>query len=221
MKAAIRFALWPALAAAIGSGVLASTPVYAQSTDESGFEISLTYGRNQDPISFVEQFAAGLRLAGLREIRIDGRPDTQPDLGVTAGGTVGRYVLVSSEFMYNDLGQAQVSARVPFVATRTNFTVRMRLFEWTSGARVLFPTGAWRVRPYVGGGLGNAWAHISGEAQGVSSQSTSTRDLIYHGDVGARVFLTRHVGIAPEFRYVKLPDWSFYRVLVSAVFRAD
>lgn len=219
MKAAIPFALWPLLAAAIGSCVFGSTPVYAQS-DDSAFEISLAYGRNQDPIAFVDQFAAGLRLAGLREIRIDSRPDTQPDLGVTAGGTVGRFVLVFSEFMYNDLGEGHVSARVPFAATRNTFTVQMHLFEWTTGARVLFPTGAWRVRPYVGGGLGYAWAHIRGDAQGVSSESTSANDLIYHGDVGARVFLNRRVAIAPEFRYVKLPDWSFYRVLVSAVFRA-
>jgi hypothetical protein len=73
MKTAVPFALWPALAAAIRFGAFASAPVYLQSTDESAFEISSTYGRNQDPISFVEPFATGLR-------------------------TVGRYALVFSEF---------------------------------------------------------------------------------------------------------------------------
>lgn len=51
------------------------------------------------------------------------------------------------------------------------------------------------------------------------TNTLSARDWTYHLDAGARVFLTRVLGVAPGFRIVNMPDDRFYRWLVSGVIR--
>jgi hypothetical protein len=198
-----------------------SRPLAAQPSSDEVFEFSLSYGTTRNLLSLTEPFADGLRLVGYRDVRIERRPSRQRDIGVTTAAAVTRYLLVFSEFLYNDLGQSQITGRFAS-AGRASFSVRARLFEWTTGARVQFPCGTWRVRPYAGGGAGTVWMTIRGRGAGgdvVVSDSSTAYDLTYHFDAGVRVFATKRVGIAPEFRVVNMPDDRFYRVLVSAVFR--
>lgn len=193
-------------------------PAAAQPVDDGGFEVALTYGRNRDRVLFHEPFAEGLRIAGIRDLRVDRLPDTQQIVGVTAGNSVGKHVLVYSEFAYNDLGNTHVSGRVPF-ANRATFRTQVKFFEWTSGARLQLPTGTWRVRPYVGSGVGTLWAQFTGDAEGIAGESLTATDFLYHGEVGVRLFVTRRFGVAPELRIVGIPDETFYRGLVNLIFR--
>ena len=198
---------------------VSTTPVHAQPPDGSGFELSLSYGRNRSRVLVEEPFMEGLRLAGLRDVRVDSRPDSQQNFGISASGILWNHLLLFTELLYNDLGNTQISGRLPFVAPRATFTGRVRFYEWTSGLRVQLPTGTWRVRPFIGGGAGTVWAHIAAAAEGVPTGSEMANDPLYHGEVGVRVFLTPHVGIAPEFRVVKIPEATFHRVLFNTVFR--
>jgi hypothetical protein len=197
----------------------AAAPGYAQPADPAGFELALSYGRNRDRVLVEEPFMEGLRLAGLRDLRVDSRPDTQETFGVSATGVAWNHLLFFTELLYNDLGSTRVSGRVPFVASRAAFTARVQFYEWTSGLRLQLPTGTWRVRPFIGGGAGTVWARIAGDADGGFTASETAHDPIYHGEVGVRVFITPHVGIAPEFRLVQIPEATFHRVLVNTVFR--
>lgn len=129
--------------------------------------------------------------------------------------------MLFNELLYSGDGESRLSGRFGS-QPRASFTVSARTFEWTSGARVQFPAGTWRVRPYAGGGVGVAWTTIRGSGAGgdvVVTDSVTAHDLTYHVDAGVRLFLTRVFGIAPEFRLVNIPDDRFYRVLVSGVIR--
>jgi hypothetical protein len=191
----------------------------AQPSQDGSVEIGLSYGKNREPISFAQPIAEGLRLAGFRDVRVDGRTINQQTLGFNLASHLSRYVRIFSEFMYNDLGETRLSGRVPFTAVRANFVARMKYYEWTVGPHVQLPTGTWRVRPYLGGGAGFLLTRISGEAEGISAAVGRANDFTYHLDLGVRMFMTPEFGFAPEFRFVNLPDESFQRVLINAVFR--
>ena len=213
----------PCLVAALTFALLVGTHhAAAQSRQDTGVEVSLIYGQNRDVVSMAEPAAAGLRLAGYRDLRIESEATHQHNIGLNVAGRVSRYLLVFSEFMYNDLGESRISGRALFLP-RADFTFRRQLFEWTSGARVVVPTGASRVQPYFGGGVGTLWAMLDGEghmAGGPSVKDTETAsDLTYHLGVGVRVFATSAFGVAPEFRVVQIPDETYYRVLINAIFR--
>ena len=129
-------------------------------------------------------------------------------------------MLAFTEFVYDDLGESRFSGRFE-LSPRINITFRPTLLDWTSGIRVQFPVDSWRVRPYLaaGGGI----AHLKRKADGGAwiSVSDSSNHFTYHLDAGSRVFVTGWFGVAPEFRVVRIPDDTFYRVLISAVFRLD
>jgi hypothetical protein len=76
------------------------------------------------------------------------------------------------------------------------------------------------VRPYLGGGAGLMRGVIDFTYTGGSLKQT-TNDFQYHIDAGIRVLLTRHLGVATEFRSVQIPDLSFYRILVGALFKVN
>jgi hypothetical protein len=191
----------------------------AQPPPDKRLEITVAYGTNRDLFSTAEVFAAGLRLGGLRDVRIDSEPTDQRSIAIAASGSVGRYVLPFSEFLYNDLGQSRVSGRAGFLP-RANFTVRTQLFEWTSGVHVQVPVGTWRVRPYVGGGAGLVRARIDSESP-AGNLTMSAGDFTYHADLGVKLLVSRAFAIAPEFRVVQIPDDTYYRVLLGAVFRFE
>jgi hypothetical protein len=191
----------------------------AQSPPDQRFELTVAYGTNRDLFSTADAFAAGLRLAGLRDVRIDNEPADQRSIAIAASGSIGRYVLPFSEFLYNDLGQSRVSGRAGFLP-RANFTLRTQLFEWTSGVHLQVPAGTWRVRPYVGGGAGLVRARIDSDSQ-AGSLTMSAGDFTYHADLGVKLLVSRAFAIAPEFRVVEIPDDTYYRVLVGAVFRFE
>lgn len=210
--------------------VRAAPPAQVSSVD-TGVEISAIYGANKAfPLSPVEPFAQGLVLGGLRSVRIDAESNRQRVIGVNVAGQPSRFVLVFTEVLYHDFGESRVSGvvllgstlsggrRVSVFSPRQTITYRPTLLEWTSGIRVPFPAGTWRVRPYVAGGAG--LLSLKQEATGAeTSLSERTNDFTYHVDVGTRVFVTGWFGVAPEFRIVHIPDGTFYRVLVNAVFR--
>jgi opacity protein-like surface antigen len=201
-----------------GIGLVVPNDASAQSSPTGGFYVTALYGTNRDLFSLTQPFTQGLALAGFRELRIDFEPAAdQAVFGVGAAGHVARFVVVSTEFLYSDLGESQVSGRVGF-SPRVNFAFHPRLFEWTSGVRAQVPAGSWRVRPYVGAGAGLVRLNLSAEGAG-TSLSDHTNDLVYHFDFGAQVFLARTFGVGPEFRTVRLPDGTFYRILIGAIFR--
>lgn len=182
-----------------------------------GAEIAATYGVNRDLISFAEPFAIGLRLGGLRDVRIDNEPTHQRSIGINVAAHVSSYLLAFSEFIYNDFGESHFSGRVGFLP-RMNVVMRTRFYEWTGGMRVQFPAGSWRVRPYFGGGGGIV--RVSFEADSpVAEVNGNTDEFTYNLHTGVRIFAGHTFAIAPEFRVVQIPDDTVYRALVSAVFR--
>lgn len=189
----------------------------AQTPPDGRFELTVGYGTNRDLISLAEPFATGLRIGGIRDVRIDREPAAQRSILVNAGGAVGRYLVAFSEFLYNDLGESRVSGRVGFLP-RTTFTMRTQFFEWTSGVHVQVPAGTWRVRPYFGGGAGIVRTKMDSESP-AGSVSLSGDDFTYHADLGVKLLVTNSFAVAPEFRVVQIPDDTYYRVLVGAVFR--
>src|SRR6185295_6181190 len=71
----------------------------AQSPPDQRFELTVGYGTNRDLISLAEPFAAGLRIGGIRDVRIDREPADQRSILVNAGGAIGRFVVAFSEFL--------------------------------------------------------------------------------------------------------------------------
>jgi hypothetical protein len=204
---------------------IAQTP-----SGQHAVEIAPIFGANRAfPFSFTEAFAEGLTLGGLGLVRIDAEPDDQRVMGLNVAGHVSRFVLVFTEVLYNDFGESQLSGATFLGISRTgqflfsprvSIAYRPTLLDWTGGVRVQFPTGSWRVRPYVAGGAGLVSLKQESHAEEISL-SERTNDLTYHVDVGVRVFVTRWLGFAPEFRVVRIPDDTFYRALIGTVFRFD
>lgn len=202
---------------------------FAQSLSiDEGVEISAIYGANRAfPFSFTEAFALGVDLGGLSVVRIDAEPNNQRVIGANVAGHVSRFVLVFTEVLYNDFGESQVSGAELLGISRTGAFIlsprvtiayRPTLLDWTSGIRVQFPAGTRRLRPYVAGGAGLLSLRQEATGSGFSLRER-TNDFTYHVDFGTRVFVTSWFGVAPEFRVVHIPDDTFYRVLISAVFR--
>lgn len=205
----------------VAFGALTTCPAAFAQDDGVGMELMFSYGTVRERVPPSGPFAEGLRAVGYRDIRLEGQPATPRDFGVNAAGSLSRYLVVFNELLYSDAGESRLSGRFGFLP-RASFGVRVRSFEWTSGARVQFPVGTWRVRPYAGGGAGVAWSKIRGSGRSgdvAVANSLTAHDLTYHLDAGARVFFTKVFGVAPEVRLVNIPDDRFYRVLVSGVIR--
>jgi hypothetical protein len=176
----------------------------------------LFYGVNRGLFSLAEPFAQGLSLGGFREVRIDSEPTHQPIFGVNVGGHLGRYVLAFTEFLYNDLGDSLVSGR-PGLLPRVTVEIHPRWFEWTGGVRFQVPVSG-RVYPSLAAGIGVA--RLMTDASGASVVATSDlNDFTQWFGLSVRVFLGSSFGVAPEYRIVRIPDDTFHRLLVSAVFR--
>jgi hypothetical protein len=221
VPAILGLALWYALAGAPKAA--AQTPPV-----DGGIEISPIVGANRAfPFSFTEAFAEGLRLGGLGLVRVDAETNSQRVVGANVASHVSRFVLVFTEVLYGDFGESQVSGATLLGVSRTGqfilsprvtIAYRPALLDWTGGVRVQFPTGAWRVRPYVAGGAGLLSLKQQAQGGGITL-ADRTNDLTFHVDAGVRVFLAGWFGLAPEFRVVRIPDDTFYRVLISTVFR--
>lgn len=184
---------------------------------DRALEATVLYGVNRD-LSIADAAAQLLVDAGLADVRIDSEP-TQWNLGINIAGNPVKFLMIQTELLYNDLGESRVSALVT-PRTRASVNLRGKMFEWTAGARLQVPAGSWRVQPHFGASVGVTRLTSEVDTPGFSSEDDFT-DVVYHFGIGTRLFFTRSFGVAPEFRFVRLPDVNFQRVLVGAVFRVE
>jgi hypothetical protein len=207
---------------ALLAGTLLAEPASAQppAIDEGAQFIVFT-GTNRD-LSLGTSIAEGMRSAGFQDVRIESDASTQWLVGLHAGVHIGRFVLGFTEVLFNNTGRSSVSGRAgpSIFSPRATIEARTRLVELTGGLHVQLPVGTWRVRPYVGGGAGLMRGVIDFTLPSETIRQT-TNDVQYHIDAGVRIFATRHVGVSTEFRSVQVPDLSFYRVLIGAVFKVN
>jgi hypothetical protein len=205
------------LASLAAAGIAHAQP---PSIDE-GAQLIVFTGANRD-LTLGNLIAEGMRAEGFLDVRTESDAVDQWMIGLHAGVHIGRFVLGFTEVLFNDAGRSSASGRAgtsPFFP-RTTLEAHSRLVEWTGGLHVQVPVGTWRVRPYLGGGAGLMRGVIDFTYPGGSFRQT-TNDLQYHIEGGVRVLVTRQFGVSTEFRSVQIPDLSFYRILVGAVFKVN
>lgn len=125
---------------------------------ERGLEATVFTGTNRD-LSLAELAVDGLTTLGFREARVDSESTGDWVIGVNVAGEPSRFLLAFTELLYANFGEFRVSGRLG-TAPPASLIVRSHAFEWTAGVRGQFATGSWRVRPYVGGGIGVVRLHV-------------------------------------------------------------
>lgn len=164
---------------------------------------------------FAVAFVQGLRVAGGRNITTDPGSSAKWLAGGHVGTSLGSRVFVTFDVLTSRISNP--SFRGTVLVQSFTASLGLMLTEYLGGVQYIVRQG--RVAPYVAGGFGIARLSATVSGSIPTDISVNENDVATNFGGGVRLFTGSAWGVRPDFRIVRVPEETYFRVGVGVFYQ--